>query len=314
MSSFSPAKFQTVTLPSGSIFSFGVFGAGRDETPGVENHPVVFYLHGVPSSHDEAYVMHDAALERGIQIVALDRPGYAGSSPKPDRKLLDWPVDLLAVADHFSIPRFAVIGSSGGGPYALACLKCLPKDRLVGAAVCCGVYPVSFGLAGMKWLNRLLLTITPWVPSLVALIVEYTQSRPARDEQRPEIFETKMLELFKTSPAPDRAVFDANTHSYRDVIIASAREALKPGGKTFALEFSLLASDWGFQLEEVEVEAGRLVMWHGTEDVHVPVAMAEKAARLMANAELKRLEGEGHVGPVMRAGEVLEVVRGMFES
>ncbi|KAH6884431.1 Alpha/Beta hydrolase protein [Thelonectria olida] len=313
-SSFFRTKPQHVALPDGRTLTFGVYGAGRDTTPGAEQHPVVFYLHGVPSSHHEAYIMHDAALERGLQIVALDRPGYAGSTPQPARRILDWPNDVLAVADHFCITHFAIIGVSGGGPYALACLQSLPKNRLAGVAICSGVYPVTFGLAGMKFLNRLLLNITPWVPSLVAWIVDYTQSAAARDEQHPEVFDNKMIELFKSTPAPDRVIFVDNVRGYSDTILASARDALKPGGQTFALEFTLLAKDWGFKFEELEeqTETGRLVIWHGTEDVHVPIAMAEKASQLLPNAELRRLEGEGHVGPVLRAEEILDVIGGMI--
>ncbi|KAM0417076.1 hypothetical protein ACHAPT_012914 [Fusarium lateritium] len=309
--SFFRAKPQSLALPDGRTLSFGVFGAGKDAEPGAESHPVVFYLHGVPSTHDEAYMMHDAAVERGLQIVALDRPGYGGSTPQPGRRFLDWPSDVLAIADHFSIPRFAIIGVSGGGPYALACLRSLPRDRLAGVAICCGVYPVSFGLAGMKFLSRVLLRIAPWVPSLVAWIVDYTQSAAARDEQHPEVFENKMLELFKSTPAPDRVVFAENVGGYRDAIMASARESLKPGGQTFALEFALLGSDWGYKIEEIQ-DTDRLVMWHGTEDVNVPIAMAEKASKLLPNAELRRLEGEGHVGPVLRAGEILDVLKSML--
>ncbi|KAJ4315840.1 hypothetical protein N0V84_008174 [Fusarium piperis] len=219
---FVSAKPQALTLPDGRILSFGVFGAGRDTEPGAEKHPVVFYFPGVPSSHDEAHMMHNAALERGLQIVALDRPGYAGSTPQP------------AVADHFSIPRFTIVGVSGGGPYALACLRSLPKDRLTGVALCCSVYPISFGLAGMKFLNQLLLRIAPWVPILLSWIVDYTQSSAARDEEHPEVYVNKMMELVKSIPAADREVFYNNIGGYRDAVVASSREALKPGGQAFS--------------------------------------------------------------------------------
>ncbi|RSL57419.1 hypothetical protein CEP53_006474 [Fusarium sp. AF-6] len=311
-SSFIRAKPQTLTLPDERILSFGVFGAGRDAEPGAENHPVVFYFPGVPSSHDEAHMMHNAALERGLQIVALDRPGYAGSTPQPGRRFLDWPSDVLAISDHFSIARFAIIGVSGGGPYALACLRSLPKDRLAGVALCSSVYPVSFGLAGMKFLNQLLLRIAPWVPSLLAWIVDYTQSSVARDEEHPEVYVNKMMELMKGIPAADRVVFYDNIGGYRDAIAASSREALKPGGHTFAQEYALLGSDWGYKIEEIQ-DADRLVIWHGTEDIHVPIAMAEKASQLLPNAELRRLEGEGHVGSILRASEILDAMKARLE-
>jgi pimeloyl-ACP methyl ester carboxylesterase len=161
----------------------------------------------------------------------------------------------------------------------------------------------------MKFLNILLLRIAPWVPSLLAWIVDYTQSSAARDEEHPEVYVSKMMEMMKTIPAADRVVFDDNIGGYRDAIVAGSREALKPGGQTFAQEYALLGSDWGYKIEEIE-DADRLFIWHGTEDIHVPIAMAEKASQLLPNAELRRLEGEGHVGPVLRASEILDVMKG----
>lgn len=312
---FFKADHQAVQLPDGRIISFGVYGAGRDKQPGATPHPVVFYLHGVPSSHHEAFAMHDAAVARGLQLVALNRPGYAHSTPQPGRTFLDWPKDLLAVADHFSVDRFAVVGASGGGPYALACLHSIPKERLAGVAVLCGVYPKAFGLEGMKFLNWLLFTITPWVPWLISAIVYYTQTLPARDVAHPERFDNKNLEMFKTLPPADRVILEENRHGYRDAILACAREALIPGGSTFALEFCLLAGDWGYEFGELaeKAQGGRLVLWHGTEDINVPFAMAEKAEKLLPGVELRRLEGEGHIGPVMHADEVLDVVKGMLD-
>jgi pimeloyl-ACP methyl ester carboxylesterase len=50
--------------------------------------------------------------------------------------------DTVAVADSLAVHRFAVLGASGGGPYALACAARHP-DRVaaVGAVACPGVVP-----------------------------------------------------------------------------------------------------------------------------------------------------------------------------
>ena len=61
------------------------------------------------------------ARERGIRLIALDRPGIGLSESLPGRRLLDWPADVAELADRLELDRFSIIGWSGGGPYALAC-------------------------------------------------------------------------------------------------------------------------------------------------------------------------------------------------
>jgi pimeloyl-ACP methyl ester carboxylesterase len=61
------------------------------------------------------------AESSGVQLIGLDRPGIGRSDAKAGYRLLDWPDDVVEVADGLGIERFAVEGLSGGGPYALAC-------------------------------------------------------------------------------------------------------------------------------------------------------------------------------------------------
>lgn len=63
----------------------------------------------------------------GLRIIPIDRPGSAESSHQTNRRILDWPADITQVANHLRLNRFAVLGYSGGGPYALACAAYRPK-------------------------------------------------------------------------------------------------------------------------------------------------------------------------------------------
>ncbi|KAH7376694.1 Alpha/Beta hydrolase protein [Plectosphaerella cucumerina] len=308
-SAFTPATPQEVPLPDGRVLSFGVFGAGASQKPGAA--PVVFYFPGFPGSHDEAFMGHDDALAAGLQLVALDRPGFAGSTPQPNRRITDWPADVLAIADHFDIQRFAIMGVSGGGPYTLACLNALPRDRLVGAAICCGMYPAAYGTAGMRLPSRVMFTIAPWAPSIVAFMLNSTLSTAARNED-PKVFEDLLVAEFKSAPPRDHALLDSNVRGCRDALTASTRAAVIPGGKASAVEFALFGSPWGFELKDLEVGKGRLIMWHGTEDVNVPYRMAEMAAKDMPDAELRTLQGEGHLGVVLKVDEIVGVLKTML--
>ncbi|KXH59465.1 hypothetical protein CSAL01_12345 [Colletotrichum salicis] len=106
------AETRTFHLPDGRTLSFSVFGAGAETfttTPSPVPHAPnpttptsgsgAILLPRLPSSHEEASIFHQAARRHDVPIIALDRPGHAGSSFQPDRRIVDWPVDVLAFAD-----------------------------------------------------------------------------------------------------------------------------------------------------------------------------------------------------------------------
>ena len=86
----------------------------------------VFYFHGLPGSRLQRPPEIPPALRHKIRLVTIDRPGMGFSTFKPGRRLLDWPSDVEELADALGIGRFAVIGVSGGGPYAAACAYGIP--------------------------------------------------------------------------------------------------------------------------------------------------------------------------------------------
>ena len=119
-----------VEAPNGRVLAYTEFGSPTG--------PLVVHCHGAPGSRLELASFDGAFAERDVRVVAIDRPGYGGSSPQPDRRLETWPADAATVADDLGADRFAVTGFSTGGAYAVACAALLP-DRVVGAAVLSGV-------------------------------------------------------------------------------------------------------------------------------------------------------------------------------
>ena len=58
-----------------------------------------------------------------------------------------------------------------------------------------------------------------------------------------------------------------------------------------------------------------MVFWHGDQDVNVPVAMAEKAAKLIPNAELRVAKGEAHLSLVSaKVDEAIRTVGQMIDA
>jgi pimeloyl-ACP methyl ester carboxylesterase len=72
-------------------------------------------------------------------VITLERPGFGITSWKRTRTLADYPNDVLEVANALRITKFAVVGYSMGGPYALACSRYLPPNRLTNTAIVNGV-------------------------------------------------------------------------------------------------------------------------------------------------------------------------------
>src|SRR5437899_12705534 len=88
---------------------------------GSPNGSPLMYFHGWPSSRLEPRVAENLCADLGLQVIAPDRPGFGLSDFKPGRTLASWPEDVRALAASLGFHRFAVLGVSGGGPYAIAC-------------------------------------------------------------------------------------------------------------------------------------------------------------------------------------------------
>jgi pimeloyl-ACP methyl ester carboxylesterase len=111
--------------------------------------PLVIH-HGTPGERSQYPPFAAAAAARGLRYVSYSRPGYGGSSRRPDRVVADCAADTAAVLAHLGTDRCYTLGGSGGGPHALACAALL-ADRVLGCATVAGVGP--FGAAGLDFLG-----------------------------------------------------------------------------------------------------------------------------------------------------------------
>jgi hypothetical protein len=79
----------------------------------------IFWLHGTPGARrqipTEARVY---AEENHIRLIGIDRPGIGASTPYQYDTVVAFADDLRTVADTLGIDKMAVIGLSGGGPFA----------------------------------------------------------------------------------------------------------------------------------------------------------------------------------------------------
>lgn len=280
----------TLTLPSGRALAWKLYG-GTTKAGGAEKPGTVFYFHGYPGCSVEATLIPAEQLQKSnIRCIAPDRPGMNMSTHYDERRILDWPTDVLAIADHLNISQFFVLGVSGGGPYALACAHSIPRDRLRGVAVVSGMYPTTFSTEGMLPELKVLLAAGAWLPRFVtSAMLDLSMGRAGRDKD-PKVLEGAVDKAMEGRPEAERIVW--KNERVRFAAIESVRGAFRQGGRPAATELMILC-DWGFQLEEIAGEGVRI--WHGKLDRNVPFCMAEQAAELMPEAKTHFLENEGHL-------------------
>lgn len=100
----------------------------------------ILEFHGLPSPREADTVSGEFLQQRGIRRICVDRPGVGFSDPSPNRTLLDWPRDVEQLVDALGVEHFAILGVSGGVPYALACAMDLP-NRVTSVAAVSGLGP-----------------------------------------------------------------------------------------------------------------------------------------------------------------------------
>jgi pimeloyl-ACP methyl ester carboxylesterase len=285
-----PREDLTLRLGDGRTLGYAEYGAAAGAP--------LFVFHGSPGARMQVRLAHAPASKRGIRVIAPDRPGLGLSTRRPGRAIADWPDDVRELADALGIARFAVIGISGGGPYAAACAWKLP-GRITRAGIVSGVAPPEGPhlVNGLRRPGRLAFNLvlgTPWLMRCVMAL-----GRPA-SRRFPELLFERVRTL---APAVDQPAL------HRPEVVASLsaslREAFRSGGQGVADELLLLTRPWTFRLEEIRVPVR---LWHGEADGVVPVAMGRHLANVIPDCRAEFIPGGGHYLVFDRIGPLLDAM------
>jgi pimeloyl-ACP methyl ester carboxylesterase len=283
----------TLRLRDGRLLEYACYGD-------VGGLPALFF-HGFIGSHHQAAFAADAARRGGVRLIAPNRPGVGRSTPKRRRQLNECVPDMQELADALGLERFAVIGVSGGAPYALACLASL-GERVPLAVLVSGLGPVGDPgvLAKMGPLARKALGLSRRMPWLLRWLFRIRLGRFRND---PDAF---LARLAVRWPRADRQLF--TRPEVRQFFLGDLKEVLVNGqGAEGMVEELRMYQHWGFGLEDVPPTA-RVFLYHGRDDVLVPPGMSAHAASRLSGAEVTVHPG-GHFMILDHADEVVQRVR-----
>src|SRR5688572_2597396 len=90
-----------------------------------QGYPIIF-AHGSPGCHVEGRIFDAEAKNFGFRFIVLDQPGMGYSDFDSRQTMLDYPLDVKALAEHLGLKRFGVMGWSGGGAPTMACGYVIP--------------------------------------------------------------------------------------------------------------------------------------------------------------------------------------------
>ncbi len=259
-----------------------------------QGRPVVM-LHGTPGSSLLFTATDQPARELGLAVIAPDRWGY-GSSDAPAAPTLEgYAADIADVMTALGYGAFAVSGFSGGGPYAAAVAAQL-GTRVTAAALVSPVGLVAESMAAgeVGVMHRFCFGPLARRPAAVARLFQSYRWAVTRAPRVACGLVTAM------APRADKTIMGDCQVSQR--ILGAFADGLAHSTQGPAIDLALFGAPWAFDPGRMTAPAK---VWIGTQDTNVPIAAAHRLAAQVPHAELKVLEGEGHLWVAQHYPEIL---------
>jgi pimeloyl-ACP methyl ester carboxylesterase len=292
----SQSEYHEIRLRDGRVLAYAEYGNPRGQ-------PII-HCHGAPSSRVEGHLIlpDPAVAELNVRLIVPDRPGIGRSDFQPGRQIVDWPNDVLELATALQLEKFAVLGESGGAPYAAACGARIP-DRVQAIGLLGGVAPfdapgVVAALSGpLRMMFRLARSAPPILGGLFRLNLQAMRGGGKRGIDR----------MAATFPEPDRSLLLQHPE-VGHLFMACFQEACRQGTRGPVWDMGLIARPWGFDLAALDLP---VLLWQGERDGNVPATHGRYLAGAIPNCRATFYPDEAHLSlPVNHHREILNALVG----
>ena len=249
-----------LTLTDGRTLAYNEWG----DPTGV---PLVIF-HSTLGGRFERHPDDKATAALGVRLITFDRPGYGQSDHKPGYNFLQGVDDVVELTNHLDIEKFAVVGNSIGGCYALACAYKIP-NRLLGVSTINTPPPFSSlkELKNLGYAYQLFIGLAHCTPNLFAHFAKLRLKSVARHPLH-------FLEHFVAKNQDDLAIL--RIPKFRDNLINSISQSPNYYMEGFIQDMILYTNPWDFELNHINQTIN---IWRGETD-HLPHDLAE---RMLAN-------------------------------
>ncbi|MFB6394792.1 alpha/beta fold hydrolase [Polymorphospora lycopeni] len=268
----------SLTVPDGRVVEY-LDGGDPSGLP-------VFFQPGSPNTRTIGKLWHPAAVAAGVRLISVSRPGYGGSTAIVGRPTLSAVGrDIVALATLLGLDQYAVVGSSGGGPFAVAAAAADPQ-RVRALGVVAGSGP---------WRELADPSAEPEERACLARLDEgdLAGARAGMRDLVENVWQAGLRELDGDARLDAWLGDDplAGDGTYRAIMADAMREVLE-GTEGAVFDGLALGGAWDVDLHAIQAPT---LLWYGDADDVCPVVYGRWYAERIANAELVVIPDEGHL-------------------
>lgn len=287
-------EVSSITLADGRRLSYLALGTESDEA--------IVYFHSFTGSRLELPLLQNHLPFPEKRWIAIDRPGFGDSSPLPGRTIVDFANDLETLRQTLGLKQLTLVGYCSGAAYALA-YSSLYSERVAQCLLISPTPPADIivGSDQSPILLKMYYRMMRHFPRLVSpLLGMLTRITPA---QYIENMRTKRSRFYRLPPADLDLLSNTDFYQFYLANIERSMSGWRAEGR-------LMASDWGFKLDDLDVP---ISIHQGTHDTVSSFDMVKELQRQLGMVPLYTWPEETHF-LIFRHAQTLFAQCGLINS